>query len=106
MQVHSSFSVGSRLQIEDPGTPLAISLLGVFKHMRFHNNFTRLGRGRQERFMTERQFQLLSDPLSADRMTKAIVIYSRPGELPPADSDWSERFFADAAAAAAKFSNR
>jgi hypothetical protein len=73
--------------------------------MRFHNNFTRLGRGRQERFMTERQFQLLSDPLSADRMTKGIVIYSKPEELPPAD-DWSERFFCDAAAAAAKFSNR
>jgi hypothetical protein len=98
--------VGLRLQIEDSGTPLAISLHGVFKHMRFHNNFTRLGRGRQERFMTERQFQLLSEPLSADRMTKGIVTYSKPEELPPGDSDWSERFFADAAAAAAKFSNR
>jgi hypothetical protein len=95
--------VGSRLHIEDPGTLLAITSEGVFQHMRFHNNFTRLGRGRQERFLTERQFQRLSDPLNADRMTKGIVIYSKPEELP--DSDRSERFFADAAAAA-KFSNR
>ena len=56
--------------------------------------------------MTERQFQQLSDPLSADRMTKGIVNYSKPDELPTADSDWSERFFADAAAAAANLSNR
>jgi len=56
--------------------------------------------------MTERQFQQLSDPLSADRMTKGIVIYSKSEELLSSDSDWSERFFADAAAAAAKITNR
>jgi len=97
--------LGSRLNIEDLGTLLALTTEGVLQHMRFHNNFTRLGRGRQERFLTERQFQQLSDPLNADRMTKGIVIYSKPEELPLSDSDSSERFFADAAAAA-KFSNR
>jgi hypothetical protein len=73
--------------------------------MRFHNNFTRFGRGRQERFLTERQFQTLSDPLNADRMTKGIAIYSTPEELPPVDSHGDERLFADAAFAA-KFTNR
>jgi hypothetical protein len=73
--------------------------------MRFHNNFTRYGRGRQERFLTERQFQVLSDPLNADRMTKGIAMYSAPEELPGSDSDWGEGFFANAAVEDEKFTN-
>jgi hypothetical protein len=72
--------------------------------MRFHNNFTRYGRARQERSLTERQFLLLSNPLNADRMTKGIVIGSMP-ELPRFDSDWSDRFFTEAAETDEKFTN-
>lgn len=65
-------------------------------HMRFHNNFARPGRGRQERLLTERQFQLLSDPSNEDRMAKVFAMYSRFDEPLIAEPEATDRKFEEA----------